>query len=383
MSRRIKIVADDKIPFLKGVLEPFAEVEYYKGSEIDNNKVKNADALIIRTRTICDSQLLNNTNIQLITTATIGYDHIDTEYCLRNNIKWVNAPGCNSSSVKQYIASALFTCAAEMDFELNKKTIGIIGVGNVGRKVADLCSILGMKVLLNDPPRERQEGSANFVSVDTLKAESDIITFHVPLSKTGDDKTYHMANEEFFSGLRQGTIIINTSRGPVVKSSALKKSIPNKSISYTVLDVWEDEPGIDEELLDSVNIGTPHIAGYSADGKANGTAVCVNAVRKHFNMNMPGWYPNDIPLPSNSVLFEPECNSGNYFKVLHDIILHTYNIREDDSSLRASPDKFEWFRDHYPVRREYPLYKIRLSECCNSLSKKLNELGFLVESKER
>ena len=211
MNKKIKIVADDKIPFLKGVLEPFAEIEYFPGKEISREKVKNTDAIIIRTRTNCNMELLEGTNIKLITTATIGYDHIDTSYCDANNIKWLNAPGCNSSSVMQYITAALLQLAKENNVDLSKKTLGIIGVGNVGKKVQSIAEILGMNVLLNDPPRERTEGGIEFTDINTIKKESDIISFHVPLNRDGIDKTFHLADEKFFNDLIRRPIFINSS----------------------------------------------------------------------------------------------------------------------------------------------------------------------------
>ena len=239
MNKNIKIVADDKIPFLKGVLEPFAQVEYFPGSKISRDKILDADALIVRTRTKCNKDLLDGTNVKLITTATIGIDHIDIEYCEQSNIKWYNAPGCNSSSVMQYITSALLSLAEIENFNLTDKTIGIVGVGNVGSKIKKIAETLGMKVLVNDPPRERVEGGNEFSSLEIIKLESDIITFNVPLNKEGIDKTYHLADERFFEGLKKKPIIINSSRGEVIKTSALKNSIAENQVSNVVLDVWE------------------------------------------------------------------------------------------------------------------------------------------------
>ncbi|MCW8848857.1 MAG: 4-phosphoerythronate dehydrogenase, partial [Melioribacteraceae bacterium] len=245
MNNNIKIVADDKIPFLKGVLEPFVQVEYFPGSKISSEKIIDADALIIRTRTKCNKDLLEGTNVKLITTATIGTDHIDVEYCEQNNIKWINAPGCNSTSVMQYITSALLSLAEKQNFILSDKTIGIVGVGNVGSKIKKIAETLGMNVLVNDPPRERLEGGNEFSNLEILKSESDIITFHVPLIREGIDKTYHLADETFFNQLTKKLIIINSSRGEVIKTSALKDSVSKGKISNIVLDVWENEPDID------------------------------------------------------------------------------------------------------------------------------------------
>ena len=183
----MKVVADDKIPFLKGVLEPFADVVYLPGKNISNNDLKNADALLVRTRTKCNEALLKGSTIKFIGTATIGFDHIDSDYCGRHQITWTSAPGCNSSSVQQYIGAALLKLQHDRGYILKDKTIGVVGVGNVGSKVAKLAESLGMKVLLNDPPRAMLEGSSGFVSIDRILKESDIISLHVPLNRTGRD----------------------------------------------------------------------------------------------------------------------------------------------------------------------------------------------------
>lgn len=379
MSRKIKIVADNKIPFLKGVLEHYADVEYYDGFKITNQVLKDADALIIRTRTKCNAELLNNTSIKVIATATIGYDHIDTEYCENHNIKWLNAPGCNSSSVMQYIASTLLTVAVKNNFELSKYTLGVIGVGNVGSKVARLAETLGMKVLLNDPPRMCQENSSQFVSLNEIIKQSNIITFHVPLNKEGTDKTLHLADDSFFEKLNKGTMIINSSRGPVVKTSSLKNAIKNRIVSNVVLDVWENEPNIDRELLEMTTISTPHIAGYSADGKANGTSVCVNAISKYFDLGIKeNWYPVDIPGPDNSSNISIDSNNLTDQEILYRAVCATYNILEDNDRLKSSPETFEKQRGNYPIRREFPFYNLELNTSRSKIIDTLKNLGFKI-----
>ena len=210
----IKIVADNKIPFLDGALEGVARVEYLPGAEISRSSLLDADALITRTRTKCNRELLEGTSIRFIATATIGYDHIDTDYCREKGIVWTNAPGCNSSSVEQYMVSIMLWLATHRSIDLKALSLGVIGVGNVGRKVASAARAMGMKVLLNDPPRERAEGNAEFVSLEELKEQADIISLHVPLNKGGLDNTEHLVNREFLTHLKSGAILINTSRGP-------------------------------------------------------------------------------------------------------------------------------------------------------------------------
>jgi erythronate-4-phosphate dehydrogenase len=375
--KKIKIIVDDKIPFLKGVLEPFADIHFLPPLQITKDIIKNADALLIRTRTKCNSKLLENSSVKFIATATIGFDHIDTAFCESKGIKWVNAPGCNSSSVRQYMASALLTLAKLKNFKLNSKTIGIVGVGNVGSKVEKIAKILGMKVLLNDPPRERSEKSEKFESLDYLVEKSDIITFHVPLNMKGIDKTFHLADRSFFGKFSNGKIFINTSRGEVVETNALKEAIKNKIISACVLDVWENEPDIDLELLDIVDIATPHIAGYSVEGKANGTATCVNSLNEFFNLGLdPNWYPEHLPSPNRSKDIKIDCRGKSTQGVIYDCIISTYNIAEDDKRLRNSVVEFEKQRAEYPIRREFNYYDAHLYNADESMQRALTELGF-------
>jgi erythronate-4-phosphate dehydrogenase len=371
----MKIVIDKKIPFIDGVLEKYGEVVYLEGREITRDDVRNADALIVRTRTTCNRALLEGTKVRFIASATIGFDHIDTAFCEANNIFWTNAAGCNSSSVQQYIAAALFHLAEEFQFELAQRTIGIVGVGNVGSKVANLCRALDMRVLLNDPPRERREGPKEFISLDTVVEQADIITFHVPLNLEGMDKTFHMLDERLLSKFRKDHILINSSRGEVVESDALKSCIKNKVIADCVLDVWEHEPDIDRELLGLVEIATPHIAGYSADGKANGTAMSVQAFGRFFGLDLHAWYPEKVPLPAITSL-EVECGNLSNQAVLAGLVKRTYDILADDARLRMSPETFEKQRGAYPPRREFPTYTLKLMNAPAGLKTLVQAMGF-------
>jgi erythronate-4-phosphate dehydrogenase len=352
----VKIVADNKIPFLKGVLEKYAGVVYFPGREIKRKQIMDADALIVRTRTKCDRQLLMGTRIKYIATATIGFDHIDIDYCLENGIEWSNAPGCNSSSVMQYIASALGVITGRDGMGFKDLTLGIVGVGHVGKKIDKLAKALGMNVLLNDPPRERSEGVGIFTSLDELLAGSDIVTMHVPLNREGPDRSFHMAGEDFFGRMRKGAWFINSSRGEVVETVALKRALRSGHLAGSVIDVWENEPEIDRELLALADIATPHIAGYSLDGKANGTAGSVGAVSRFFGLGVGDWYP-EIPSPANP-LIRVEKDRDNEDQVISQLFLHTYDIMADSKKLKAGPEYFEKQRDDYPPRREFGAYKV-------------------------
>lgn len=371
----MKIIIDDKIPYIKGALEPFAEVIYLAGNKTTPEVVKDADAIITRTRTNCNAKLLAGSKVKFIATATIGHDHIDTEYCDRSGITWTNAPGCNSKSVEQYIASALMVLAEKKNFSLTEKTIGIVGVGNVGSKVARLCEIFGMKVLLNDPPRARIEGGKGFVELDEILEKADIITLHVPLNLEGEDKTYHLADDSFFSKVKKHPTIINSCRGEVTDTQSLISALKSRQISGAVIDCWENEPELDRELLGLVDLATPHIAGYSKDGKANGTSMSVKALSKFFGLGINNWKCTGIELPESTEIFINGKGKTTQ-QVLAEAIFATYDIREDDKRLRASVETFEKQRGDYPVRREFPTFAVFCKINNIKTINKLKQLGF-------
>jgi erythronate-4-phosphate dehydrogenase len=255
MGDRVRIIIDDAIPFIEGVLEPYVDVRYMEGRAISREDAMEADALIIRTRTKCDAALLEGTPVKFIATATIGMDHIDLPYCNERGIIVRNSAGCNAGGVMNYVFSALYGVAARKAIRLEGGKIGVVGVGNVGRRVDSVAGSLGFKVLKNDPPRMKEEGNEGFCPLDYLLANSDIVTMHVPLNET----TRGMADDEFFERMKPGTIFINASRGEVVDEAALKRAIPK--LGPVIIDTWNNEPDIDVDLLNMVDIATPHIAG--------------------------------------------------------------------------------------------------------------------------
>lgn len=371
----MKIIIDDKIPYIRGAFEDVAEVIYLPGSKTTAEIVRDADAIVTRTRTICNEKLLAGSSVKFIATATIGYDHIDTDYCDAAGIKWTNAPGCNSKSVEQYIASTLMVLAETKKLQLKDLCIGIVGVGNVGSKVAKICEIFGMKVLLNDPPRERAEGPEKFVSLETVKNEADIISLHVPLNTKGEDATFHMGDESFFSGLKKKPVLINSCRGEVIETSAVKKALKTKQISAFVCDCWENEPDLDLELLGMTEIATPHIAGYSKDGKAKGTSMSVQAISDFFGLGLNNWQPSGVELPTNPII-EIDGEGMSEQEIFSKAILHTYDIRHDDKLFRLSPEHFEQQRGDYPTRREFPAFTVRTQRVEEKTLEKLKQIGF-------
>jgi len=343
----MKVIVDNKIPFIQEAIGKIADVIYAPGKDFTPALVKDADALIIRTRTRCNRELLEGSRVRFIATATIGFDHIDTEYCRQAGIVWKNAPGCNSASVAQYLQSTLLLLELLKGKKLPEMTIGIVGVGNVGSKVAEVARELGMRVLLSDLPREDEEGSAGFSPLSLLAAECDILTFHVPLYKEGKYKTFHLADDTFFRSLQYRPVIVNTSRGEVIETSALLKALETGLISDAVIDVWENEPDINLTLLNKVFIGTPHIAGYSADGKANATRMSLDSLCRHFGIQAD--YHIVPPEPENPIIIASTPTEA-YLKM--------YDPRKDCEALRAHPELFEKLRGDYPLRREKTAFSV-------------------------
>ena len=330
----MKIVVDDKIPFIQEKLHLLAdEVVALSGASISAADVRDADALIVRTRTRCDEALLKGSKVQFVATATIGFDHIDAPYLERAGIQWTSCPGCNASSVAQYVESALLLLAQEKGLSLQQSTIGIVGCGHVGAKVRKVAERLGMRVLVCDPPL----GHSDFVSMEEIAQQADVITFHVPLTREGQYATWHLADEHFFRQLPPIPYIINTSRGGVVDNIALLSALQEGRVRDAVLDVWEGEPLLNLDLLQRVFIGTPHIAGYSADGKANADNMVIEALCHHFR----------LPVPEK--VLPPKLPSSFHYTGNP---LELYNPLTDSAALKANPSDFEYLRNHYPLRRE-------------------------------
>lgn len=372
----LRIVADDAIPFLRGAFEDYARVEYLPWERIVREKVKDADALIIRTRTICNRGLLEGSSVRFIATATIGYDHIDTGYCDEAGIHRSSAPGCNAGSVMQYMASAIIALCDHTRRLPCEMVLGIVGVGHVGSRVEKLATALGMTVLKCDPPRARQEGAGHYLSFDDLLRQSDIVTLHVPLTMGGADPTCHMINEVSIKAMKRGAWLINTARGGVAETASLKKALRNGHLSGVILDVWEEEPRIDRELLSSALIGTPHIAGYSLDGKANGTIMAVRSVAGYFDLPLGNWTPREFPADPPELELNPAGKTD--FTATREAILSVYDIFRDDDRLKSNPSMFEQQRIHYPLRRDFRAYVIRQVQGYHNVYAILKELGFRI-----
>ncbi|MGL5959569.1 MAG: 4-phosphoerythronate dehydrogenase [Bacteroidales bacterium] len=368
----MKIIIDNKIPFIQGVFEPYARVEYVDAANFTPSLVTGADALVIRTRTRCNAHLLAYSNIRFIASATIGYDHIDADFCHNQSMQWTNASGCNSGAVEQYIAAALLALAKKHNLNLQGKKMGIIGLGNVGKRIASLAKLLGMQVLQNDPPLAQLEGSANFIPLADLLTQSDVVSLHVPLIQKGNFATFHLADTNFFSHLKPNAIFINTSRGEVVDEFALKTNLLSKHILACALDVWENEPCIDLQLLSLVDIGTPHIAGYSAEGKALATQMAVQAIGNFFKLPLAQWQHPKLDVQKNPLCINAEGKSVQ--ELFFEITQQIYNIWNDDNVLRLNPLDGDQIRGNYNYRRDFSAYSIALHNANDEQQKVISQL---------
>lgn len=341
----MKIVVDDTIPFVRGVFEPYADVHYRDGAAIVRSDLVDAEALIIRTRTRCNADLLDGTAVKIIATATAGLDNIDIAYCREHGIFVKNADGCNSGGVMNYVFSALYGCAARKSIPLKGAAFGIVGVGSTGRKVENMARILGFKVLLCDPLRADEEGDSQFCSLDYLLENSDIVTLHLPLN----DGTKRMADADFFRKMRLGAFFINTAHGELVVEDDLMEAIPK--LGPVVIDTWNNEPDVNRRLVNMVDIATPHIAGYSYQGKQISAMMAVRAVARFFGINeLYDFYPKtDVKKLEVVKLDVNGMNQGQ----IASTIQYNYPIFTDDFLFRMNPGGFTELRSGYQYRREF------------------------------
>ena len=330
----MKVVIDRAIPYIEGIIERYAEVSYLPSEEITAASVHNADALIIRTRTKCNKTLLENSSVRFIATATIGTDHIDMEYCKNRGIEIYSAQGCNARGVLQWVSAALRHIAMHDNRCPKDYTLGVVGVGNVGSLVSQYARHWGFRVMECDPPRQEREGG-EFYSIEDIARNCDIITLHTPLDTT----TKHLINNNLIYSMRPDATIINASRGGVVDNRA----VLNSGHRY-IFDVWEDEPNIPLEILNNATLATPHIAGYSAQGKANATAAVVAAAAQHFALPLEGWYPSQVkPALRQPISWNEMCQS----------IVQYCNLEAQSAELKSRPEAFESLRNNYSYREEY------------------------------
>jgi len=377
----MNIVADENIPFAREAFERLGDLVTVNGREITRDLVRDADALIVRSVTRVNAELLEGTSVRFVATATIGFDHVDVEYLRRRRISFASAPGSNANSVAEYIIAALLVLAMRGGFRLEDKTIGVVGVGNVGSRVVRKAKALGMHVLENDPPIQRQTGDPRFLPLGDL-LDADVLTFHVPLTRTGAEPTFHMINDTLLNQLKPGAILINTSRGAVADSESVLRSAESKRLGGLVLDVFENEPEINPALVERADIATPHIAGYSFDGKVNGT-VMVYGAACDFLGRTAQWDPGDFmpPPPHARLIARSNCDDED---ALRDLVLTVYDVEGDDRRMRGildvpSSDQAPYFDDlrkTYPIRREFHNTAVEADPAAPSLIEKIAGLGF-------
>ena len=382
----MKIIADANIPFVKDCFSSIGAVEVFPSRQITREMLGDAECLLVRSVTKVGSELLAGSKVRFVGTATIGFDHIDIEYLMKNNIGFASAPGSNANSAAEYVIAGLLEVGRKHKIKLEGKSIGVVGVGNVGSRVAKKCAALGMKVLLNDPPLQRESGDTKYLPLEELYG-CDFITLHTPLTFEGVDKTFHLADEKFFKSLKAGCVFINASRGEVADGGVLKASIQSGRLGAVVLDVWENEPSIDCELLRLVDISTPHIAGYSLDGKIAGMIMVYNAVCKYFGFK-PKYKISDFLPPPTVPQIRIEEAGPDQQGILYETVQRVYCINRDDFNTReiamvepkGRAKFFDDLRKNYPVRREFQNTEIIATETGENLSRKLEGIGFKVKS---
>jgi len=378
----MKIIVDENIPFAREAFGTLGQVISMPGRDITKANLADARILCVRSVTKVDARLLEGAAVKFVGSATIGTDHLDMEYLDRSEIHYCSAPGCNADSVADYVTASLLYLAGKRRSRLEGKIIGVVGCGNVGSRVVKRAGAMGMTVLENDPPLARQTGDKRYLPLEELFA-ADYISFHVPLTLKGPDATYHIVNSDFLKRMGSQAILFNTSRGPVADSGALKSALLRGLIGGAVLDVWENEPYVDMELMDLASLATPHIAGYSLDGKINGTAMIYNQICRWLDIE-PSWNAR-LQLPeTDHPCIDLDAAGRQDEDVLRDAVFTVYPIEKDDSAMRDLRDlpgeararAFDMLRKNYPGRREFSLTTVRLQNASTRLTARLRGVSF-------
>ena len=370
----MKILVDENMPYAVELFSRLGEVQAVPGRPIPTEALATADALMVRSVTKVNESLLGNTPVKFVGTATAGTDHVDDNWLQQAGIGFSAAPGCNAIAVVEYVFSSLLILAQRDGFSLRDKTVGIVGVGNVGSRLNARLTAFGVRTLLCDPPRARQDNSEDFVDINQLVAKADILTFHTPLNMSGADNTFHLVDAAMLAALKPGAILINACRGEVVDNAALLDALNGEKKLTAVLDVWEPEPDLSLALLEKVAIGTAHIAGYSLEGKARGTTQVFEAYSQFIGQ------PQQIPLSSllpapefGEVTLRGELSEAKLLRLAHLV----YDVRRDDAPLRRVAGKsgeFDRLRKFYEERREWSSLRVH---CDNQATADLlNKLGF-------
>ncbi|UCE62759.1 MAG: 4-phosphoerythronate dehydrogenase [Nitrospirota bacterium] len=381
----LNIIADENIPFVQEAFGTVGTVKLVPGRALSPSFVRDAQVLLVRSVTQVNRELLGGSPVQFVGTATAGLDHIDSEYLQTNGIAFASAQGGNANSVAEYVVTALLSIARRQGLSLAGQTIGIVGVGNIGQLVKVKAEGLGMSVVLNDPPLAQETGDKTFRPLKEV-LDCDVVTLHVPLTYEGPFKTFHFFNDATLAKLKPSAVFLNTSRGEVVDTRPLLNRLQKNTVGSTVLDVWESEPDINWELFKMVTLGTPHIAGYSLDGKAEGTLFIYQALCNHLGLT-PSWNLTDsLPAPAvPHINLDPREKPDE--QILSELIEAIYNIEADHARMAAlrqiphenRPLAFDRLRKNYPVRREFHHTTVRLLNGETEIQQKVASLGFKIE----
>lgn len=369
LKRPLRIVADENIPFVREVFRGFGVVRPLPADLITPATLRTCDVLLVRSVTRVDAALLEGSRVQFVGSATSGVDHVDLAYLQAKGIAFAHAPGANAASVVEYVLAALLELAVRKEVSLRGRVAGIVGCGRIGGRLARRLAVLGMEVLCCDPPLAEQTGRTDLVSLETILAEADIITLHVPLTRSGPYPTYHLIDAKALARMRATTWLLNTARGAVVDGQALLAARQRGFPEAVVLDVWEGEPAPDPVLIEQVDIATPHIAGHSYDGKVRGTLMLAEALARHFNVP---FYPDDSellrPQPGDRLELIPPDGRLPETQWLAELVRQMYDITADDARFRTvmqhemSPERraerFQELRRTYPRRRSFSLHRI-------------------------
>ncbi len=401
----MKIICSTNIPYAQEAFRPLGDLTIMAPEAITAAQVRDADALIIRSTLRANRALLDGSRVRFVGTATIGTDHMDLAYLDQAGIAWCAAPGCNANSVAEYIITAMLCLGQRHGFALDGKTIGVVGVGNVGRRVVQKAQALGMRVLQNDPPRRAAENNKVFLPLAQLLAEADVLSLHVPLTKTGPYPTCHLADRRFFEQLKPGIVWLNAARGAVMDSDAFLEARANGKVAYAVVDTWEGEPKFRTDVLARADIATPHIAGHSFEGKVMGTVMMYHSLCRFLGIE-PTWTPEgqlpvdllppppvpeirvelpavpatrSAPMPTDPAVLDEEAT-------LWRAVQSVYDIEADDRRLRAGATAdpqarakhFEQLRKDYPIHREFRFTRVVLPGGHHRLKNKISGLGFMT-----
>ena len=370
----MKILVDENMPYARELFSRTGDVVAVPGRPIPQQELDDADGLMVRSVTKVNAELLSGKPVKFVGTATAGTDHIDESWLNQQGIAFSAAPGCNAIAVVEYVFSSLLLLAERDGFQLTDRTVGIVGVGNVGGRLQARLEALGIRTLLCDPPRAERGDEGDFQPLAQLVAEADVLTFHTPLFKQGPYQTLHMADEALLLALKPGTILINACRGPVVDNAALLKVLEQRDDLSVVLDVWEPEPELSLPLLNKVDIATAHIAGYTLEGKARGTTQVFEAWTQFIGQPQQVALDTLLPAPEfGRITLRGELDQATLKRLVHLV----YDVRRDDAPLRhvaAIPGEFDRLRKHYQERREWSSLRV---ECDNAdTAALLNRLGF-------